>query len=88
VHENYVCRFLQSFVTSPLSKSVASSALRVQTLSIYDLLQHRAREQVKQYGFYIAKDYEEADQRIIIPLLPTIKGRRVRSSGILQSRRL
>jgi hypothetical protein len=63
-----------------LSQSVASSALRVQTLSIYCLLQNRAREQVKQYSFYIGKDYEEADQTIITLLLPKIKGRRVRSS--------
>jgi hypothetical protein len=86
MHENYVRKFLQSFVTSPLSKSVASSEFRVQTLSIYSLLQNRAREQVKQCSFYIGKDYEEADQRIIILLLPTIKGRRVRPSLLLQSR--
>jgi len=80
MHENYACKFLQSFVTSTFSESVASSALRVQTLGIYGLLQNRAREQVKQYSFHIRKDYEEADQRIIILLLHTVTGRRVQSS--------
>jgi hypothetical protein len=65
MHDNYVCKFLQSFVTSPLSKSVASSALRVLTLAIYGILQNPAGEQAKQYSFYIGKDYEKPSRGLL-----------------------
>jgi hypothetical protein len=68
-------------------KSVISTALRVRTLSTCGLLHYSAREQVKQCSPYVGKDYE-VDQSIIILFSPAIKGRRVRSSLLSQSRRL